>query len=80
MKSQLSEFRRPFLIMTLIVLSMIVLSCENKVSYIPKSDLLTLPTQTVKDLETVLSDSGRIQMIMFTPLVERYNNGNHPYS
>ena len=80
MKSQLSEFRRPFLITTLIVLSMIVLSCENKVSYIPNSDLLTLPTQTVKDLVTVSSDSGRIQMIMSTPLVERYDNFNHPYS
>ena len=80
MKSQSSEFRKPFLLMTLFILIMIVLSCENKVSYIPKSDLLTLPTQTVKDLETVLSDSGRIQMIMSAPLVDRYNNGDHPYS
>jgi LPS export ABC transporter protein LptC len=59
---------------------MIILSCENKISQIPKSDLLTLPSLTGKDIETVLTDSGRIQLIMTSPLVEQYDKSDKPYS
>jgi LPS export ABC transporter protein LptC len=80
MKSQSSEFRSFSLIATLFSVVILVLSCENRISLIPKSDLLTLPSQTVKDFETILTDSGRTQMIMSSPLVERYDKGDRPYS
>ena len=53
--------------------------CENNVDFIPKSDLLTLPSLTVKDFETVYSDSGRIQLIMTAPLLEQFDNSESPY-
>jgi len=57
----------------------ILFSCENKVNFIPKSDLLTLPSLTVKQFETVYSDSGKLQLIMTAPLMEQYNNNDSPY-
>ena len=63
----------------MLILSLIVLSCENKVDLIPKSDLLTLPSLTVKDFETVYTDSGRIELVMSAPLMEQYNNNESPY-
>jgi LPS export ABC transporter protein LptC len=74
------KFTTPFLISVIAVLSGIVLSCENKIGLIPKSDLLTLPSLTVKDFETVLSDSGKLQLIMSSHLMEQYNNTEIPYS
>lgn len=59
--------------------SLMILSCENKVDLIPKSDLLILPSLTVKDFETVYSDSGRIELVMSAPLMEQYNNIEAPY-
>lgn len=61
------------------LLAAVVLSCENKVDLIPKSDLLTLPSQTVKDFETVYTDSGRLQLILSAPLMEQFNNNESPY-
>jgi LPS export ABC transporter protein LptC len=57
-----------------------VLSCENKIDLIPKSDLLTLPSLTVNDFETVFTDSGRLQLEMSSPLMEQYDNTGTPYS
>ncbi len=63
----------------IIFLSLMVLSCENKVDLIPKSDLLTLPSLTVKEFETVYTDSGRLELIMSAPLMEQYTNNEAPY-
>jgi LPS export ABC transporter protein LptC len=57
-----------------------VISCKNKIPVIPKSDLLTLPTLTVKDFNTTLTDSGRIQLVMSAPLVEKYEKTDPPYA
>jgi LPS export ABC transporter protein LptC len=80
MKYLLMKFRTHFLFKVIVIVSGMFLSCENKIKFIPKSDLLILPTQTVKNFETVLTDSGRIQLIMSSPLVESYDKGDLPYS
>jgi LPS export ABC transporter protein LptC len=64
----------------LITLVILVSSCENKIPVIPKSDLLTLPSLTVKDFKTTLTDSGRIQLEMSSPLVEKYDKAEPPYA
>ena len=71
---------RAILLGAAIVISGIMLSCENKIDLIPKSDLLTLPSLTVKDFETVFSDSGLVQLILSSPLMEQYDNNDSPYS
>jgi LPS export ABC transporter protein LptC len=70
---------RAFLLL-LIILTILVSSCENKIPVIPKSDLLTLPSLTVKDFKTTLTDSGRVQLEMSSPLVEKYDKAEPPYA
>ncbi len=65
-------------LITIIILSLVTFSCENKINVLPKSDLLTLPSLTVKDFETVFTDSGRIQLIMNSPLMEEHKNAEIP--
>jgi LPS export ABC transporter protein LptC len=63
-----------------IALSILISSCENKIPVIPKSDLLTLPSLTVKDFYTTFTDSGRVQLILSSPLVERYDKAEPPFA
>lgn len=64
----------------LLVLLLVIAGCENKIATIPKTDLLVLPSYTGKDFETILTDSGQIQLIMRSPLVEKYDNKEPPYT
>jgi LPS export ABC transporter protein LptC len=66
-------------LLVILLFLLAVWSCENKVDLIPKSDLLTLPSLTVKDFETVYTDSGRLELVMSAPLMEQYNNAESPY-
>jgi LPS export ABC transporter protein LptC len=80
MKRRSSRFRSHNVVFILIVISLVVLSCEKKIPFIPKSDLLTLPSLTARDFRTVLTDSGRIQLIMSSPLMEKYDKADPPIS
>jgi len=80
MKLLSSKLRFYFTIAAIIVLVMIASSCENKIPAIPKSDLLTLPSLTGRQVKMIMSDSGRIQLIMTTPLVEKYDKVDPPYA
>jgi LPS export ABC transporter protein LptC len=71
---------RTSLLVTTIIIAVLLFSCENKLDLIPKSDLLTLPSVTVKDIETVFTDSGKLQLIMSSSLVEQYDNKDSPYT
>jgi LPS export ABC transporter protein LptC len=64
----------------LIIVALFILSCERKMETIKKSDILSLPTMTVKNDTTVYSDSSKLQLIMYSPLIERYPNLKPPYS
>ena len=77
----LTDIRRfPFVIISLIILNLILVSCENKIDFIPKSDFVTLPSLTVKDFETIYLDSGRRQIVLSAPLLEKYDNKDFPHS
>lgn len=73
-------FRSSFLITVIVIISGIVLSCENKIDKIPKSDLLTLPSVTVRNFKSVLTDSGKLELILTTPLLEKYETTDFPYT
>jgi LPS export ABC transporter protein LptC len=78
--SRSSKFRNLYLFIVLIALIIIVISCENKLPVIPKSDLLSLPSLTARGFQTILNDSGRVQLIMNAPLLEQYEKGDLTYS
>jgi LPS export ABC transporter protein LptC len=54
-------------------------NCEKKNDKIPKSDLLNLPTLSVRDFETTYSDSGKTELKLRSPLMEQYDNTGEPY-
>jgi len=74
------KFRSVLLSLVIVLLSVMVLSCENKINLIPKSDLLIMPSLTVRDFETVYADSGKLQLVLSSRLMEQYNNNESPYS
>jgi LPS export ABC transporter protein LptC len=80
MKSPSSKFRIFQASISLIVLSMMIMSCENKIPVIQKADILSLPTLTGKIVTTILTDSGRVQLIMSAPILEQYDKATPPYT
>lgn len=62
------------------VVAVLVAACETKTNEIPKSDLLTLPTVTGRDITSQFIDSGKIQLRFITPLIEQYSNKESQYS
>jgi LPS export ABC transporter protein LptC len=64
------------------ILSSVVLlsSCETKVETIKKSEILSLPSMTNRDITTVYTDSGKVQLILRAPLIETFSNDESPYS
>jgi LPS export ABC transporter protein LptC len=79
------KYNRPHIrffsaIIILIVLGLTVLSCENKIPVITKSDLLTLPASTAKDFTSTVTDSGKIQLIISAPILEQYDKTDQKYA
>ncbi|MBA4322499.1 MAG: LPS export ABC transporter periplasmic protein LptC [Odoribacter sp.] len=64
----------------LLLLAIFLLSCDRKMDVIKKDDILSLPTLTVKDFETIYTDSAKLQLVLSSSLMERYTNVKPPYS
>ena len=80
MKSTISIFRIHTSLLAIVVLCIIIQSCENKIPVIPKSDFLSLPSLTARNFNTILTDSGRIQLIMSGPIVEKFDKTSPQYA
>jgi LPS export ABC transporter protein LptC len=68
------------LISFLIIISFSAFSCEKRALTEQKIDLLALPALTVKDDTTVYTDSGKVQLILYTPLMESFDKTDPAYS
>ena len=79
MKNSVVKFSILSRSLSFLIIFLTVISCENKIKFIPKSDLLTLPSLTVRDFETFYTDSGKLQLEMSAPLMEQYLNNESPY-
>lgn len=64
----------------LVTMLLSLVACENRTDTIPKSDFLNYPSITVKDFRTVVADSGKIQLIMNSSLMEQYDDMENPYT
>ena len=74
-----AKIRTLFLIM-LIPAVCFTSSCTKKKELVVKTDILKYPSSTGKDFKTVLTDSGKVQLIMSGPIVEQYENQDYPYT
>jgi LPS export ABC transporter protein LptC len=72
--------KRPDAIITLIIIALSVISCEKKTGTIQKIDILTLPSLTAKDIKTIYTDSGKVQLVLSAPIIETYEKTETPYS
>lgn len=66
--------------MILIILSICMVSCENKIPTVNKSELLSLPTHSGRNIRTLYTDSGSLILVLITPLIERYEKADPPYA
>lgn len=80
MKRSALKLRIQFAIKAFLILLVILNSCEKKTITIQKIDILTLPTVTCKNLETVFTDSGLVKLIMSAPLLEKFEKTESPYT
>jgi LPS export ABC transporter protein LptC len=80
LKKAVSIIKYSLKIPVFFLVAVLLISCEKKVEKIKNSDLLTLPSITVKKGFSVLDDSGKVQLIIKAPLLETYNNTDAPYS
>jgi len=63
-----------------VVIATLLLSCESKIDKIPKSEILSLPSLSVTNFQTVFIDTGKRQLVMSSTLMEKYDNSGFPYS
>jgi len=54
--------------------------CEKKIDTIKKSDIESLPFQTATDVSTEYTDSGKVQLVLQSPILEKYTDTKSPYS
>ncbi len=79
MECILNKSLKPWLMIVIPAAIILLCSCENKNETVPRLNLLTLPSQSVKEFETIYSDSGKIELIMRSPLMEQFDNSGDPY-
>jgi LPS export ABC transporter protein LptC len=68
----------PLLIAVFVLLSL--QSCKKNIDTVKNSEILSLPSQTGIDVHTVLTDSGLVNLVLSTPIIETYSNADPPYS
>jgi len=80
LKTSLTILQSPGKSLLLLLIPVILFSCGKKMEVIKNSDILSLPSLTRKNFETVYTDSAKLMLIMSSPQLERYTNGEKPYS
>jgi LPS export ABC transporter protein LptC len=80
LNTTVNDQKVPFVLATILVAAIIFFSCTRKVDSIKNFDIHSLPTVTVFNDTTVYNDSGKVQLLMITPLMESYELGSEPYS
>jgi LPS export ABC transporter protein LptC len=69
-----------FSLIILVISAAFLTSCDKHIEMIPASAVLTLPSVTTRNLNTVFDDSGKVQLILKTPILEKYDNVKEPYT
>lgn len=64
----------------LIIGAALLLSCDKKKEEMEDLQIKDLPTLSARNFETMYSDSGKVTMIVRSPLFNQYNRVKEPYS
>jgi LPS export ABC transporter protein LptC len=80
MKKESASWKIILTVIAFLPAVLLLSSCEKKIDKIKKNEILTLPSLTVKDFSTVFDDSGKVELILSSPLMETYDHADVPYS
>ena len=73
-------FPKRSLIISIAFVVAMLMSCKNDIEVISSmTNIDTLPSQTIVNLETIYTDSAKIQLIVKSKLVKTYNREEDPY-
>jgi len=73
-------FPKKYLIINIALAVVLLMSCKNDIEVISAlTNIDTLPSQTIVNLETIYTDSAKIQLIVKSKLVKTYNHEEDPY-
>ncbi len=73
-------FPKRSLIKSIVLAVAMLISCKNDIEVISSlANIDNLPSQTIFNLETIYTDSAKIQLIVKSKLVKRYNQEEYPY-
>ena len=62
-----------------ILLVFTTISCQNDIEKIKSlTDFATLPVESAKDIVVIISDSGRLQIYLTSPQLDRYQGEQFP--
>ncbi len=80
MKRIIISYRYFSLFSALLFTALLLFSCEVKIEKTDSFDILTLPSISGKNINTVFTDSGKVQLIMSSPVMETWDNLGNPYT
>lgn len=69
-----------FRVAVLLIGTALFFSCDKDLEVTSGDEIRSLPALTVRDFESVFTDSGRIQVITAAPLLERYTPETGTYN
>ena len=55
-------------------------SCEKKTEVVKDLQIRELPTLSARNVETMYSDSGKVTIVVRSPLINQFAGGEEPYT
>ncbi len=69
-----------FLIAVLFTGTALLSSCEKRDIVVRDLQIKDLPSLSARDVETMYSDSGRVTLLVRTPLIQQFKSEENPYT
>lgn len=76
------RFRTTYSIITAVLVAGTALlsSCDKKEANVKDMIIKELPTLSSRNVETMYSDSGKVTMLVRTPLIQQFSTKENPYT
>lgn len=74
--------RQYFRIISAVLLTgtVLLLSCEKKREVLKELTIKELPSLSARNIETMYSDSGKVTLVVRSPLINQYTGGDEPHT
>lgn len=60
--------------------TVLLLSCEKKREVLKELTIKELPSLSARNIETMYSDSGKVTLVVRSPLINQYTGGDEPHT